>query len=591
MKTFRGVYDTGTILTGDWQRVYLTFPRNVISASGRVNKEFTMIQKRGMCALNTLFSSALRRTAQASVIIFLIIALIGTVPLHARTSDPAVQKIPPCQSRFGIDYVFPLQNEYHDQKWAGLFAATGAGWVNFAEISWIKIEPHPPVKGIHSYHWKDLDTAVRMWQKHDFQIVLSLRMLKGWFAGPVKYNPEGIAISPLWIMNSDRLPAGSHMNDYREWIKALVERYDGDGTSDMEGLKYPVLHFQVGNEYSNPMFWTGTLDDYRILLAETYLSAKKANPKTRIISNGIRWNDMFHNDPDGTLLDSRFREFLKNLPSDSYRSVWQRAREFHEKTVELAEYYDILDAGGNGPYSTMSAGYFNWVRRELAKTGCKRTIWDMEARCEPNLTYSPITRFHKSLQIPKGNEILQALKRKGSPLHGRAELWYRAEQARIAVKVFVTRFAAGFDKVFMGMPNDWNRMTARFSTDNPYIGLTDSEGHPWPAFYAVKLLIRKIDGFSSAERVSSERNVELYRFTFSHRSRPVWVAWQDDRKVRGMDDPPCSGKVSLPAVNGPVTARKIPTDGTEATVVKIRAGEKVVIEIDQTPVIIESNSR
>jgi len=550
-----------------------------------------MIQKYGMYALNTLFSSALRRIAQVAVIIFLLIAVMRTLSLHAQASDPPSKKIPPFQSRFGIDYVFPLQQEYHDEKWAGLFAAIGAGWVNFAEISWIKIEPHPPVKGIHSYHWKELDTAVRMWQKHGFEIVLSLRMLKGWFAGPVNYNPEGIAISPLFITNSDRLPASNHMNDYREWIKALVERYDGDGTDDMKGLKYPILHFQVGNEYSNPMFWTGTFDDYRILLKETYESAKKANQNVRIISNGIRWNDMFHNDPDGTEFDRRFKEFLKNLPSDNHRSAWRIAREFHEKTIALAEYYDILDAGGNGPYPTMSAGYFKWVKRELSKTGYTRTIWDMEARCEPNLTYSPITCFHKSLQVPKGNEILQALKRKGSPLHDRAEIWYRAEQARIAVKVCVTRFASGFEKVFMGMPNDWDRMMARFSTDNPYLGLTDSEGHPWPAFYAVKLLIHKIDGFTSAERVHSEKNVELYRFSFSNESNPIWVAWLDDGKVRGMGDPPGSGKVSLPAVNGPVTIRKIPTGGTEATIMKSNAGEKVVIEIDQTPLIIESNSR
>ncbi|MHC9540057.1 MAG: beta-galactosidase [Vulcanimicrobiota bacterium] len=536
-----------------------------------------------------LFYPALRRAAWLAAAALLLLAA-GTLPLHAQAQELPNRTIPSIQSRFGIDYVFPLQQEYHDEKWARIFAATGAGWVNFAEISWSKIEPDPPVKGAHHYKWEELDSAVRMWQKQGFQIVLTLRILNGWFAGLVKYNPQGVAISHVFTRNSDRLPAGKHMDDYREWIKAIVERYDCDGTDDMKDLKYPILHFQVGNEYSNPMFWTGTFDDYRILLEETYKSAKKANPKVRIISNGIRWNDMFHNDPDGTEFDRRFKEFLKNLPSDSHRSVWRRAREFHEKTIELAEYYDILDAGGNGPYPTMSAGYCKWVKRELSKTGYTRTIWDMEARCEPNLTYSPITRFHKSLQVPKGNEILQALKRKGSPLHDRAEIWYRAEQARIVVKVYVTRFASGFEKVFMGMPDDWDRMMARFSTDNPYLGLTDSEGRPWPAFYAVKSLIRKIDGFSTAERVPSERNVELYRFTFSHKSQPVWVAWLDDGRVRGPGAQRCSGKVVLSTVKTPVTVTRIPTGETEAAVKQGRTDGAVVIEMDETPLIIEMSS-
>jgi|GEM_PF-991998 len=532
--------------------------------------------------------AALHRRAGLALII-LIIAM-AALTVRIRASEPTAEALPSLQSRFGLDYVFPLQDEYHDEKWAKIFGVSGFGWVNFAEISWIKIEPHPPANGAHHYSWSELDGAVRMWQRRNFQIAMSLRMLNGWFAGPVRYSPKGIPIAQPYIVNSDRLPAGSHMEDYREWITALVERYDGDGVNDMEGLRYPVLHYQVGNEYSNPMFWTGTVDDYAELLKETRKAARKASPNVRIISNGIRWNDLFHDDSDGLMLDERFSEFLKGLPSDEYRSVWRRARELQERTIALADDYDILDAGGNGPYPTMSAGYFNWVRKELSKTGKKRAIWDMEARSEPYLTYSPITCFHRSLQVPKGPEILKALKNKSSPLHDRAEKWYRAEQARTAVKVFVTRFASGFEKVFMGMPNDWDRMMARFTTPNPYMGLTDSEGRLWPVFHAIRLLIRKIDGFSTAERVPSEKNLQLYRFTFAGKSRPVWVAWLDDGRVRGPEEKLCSARIKLDAVGGPAAVTVIPTGTAEAGNVEIRWDGTSTIIIDDTPVIIDGNT-
>jgi len=536
----------------------------------------------------SISDAALRRKTWLTFIV--LIAAMAALSARIQASDPPAGALPSIQSRFGLDYIFPLQQEYHDEKWAKIFGASGFGWVNFAEISWIKIERRPPVKGVHHYDWNELDRAVTMWQRRNFQIAMSLRMLNGWFAGPVRYNPKGIPIAQAYITNSDRLPAENHMEDYREWITALVERYDGDGADDMEGLRYPVLHYQVGNEYSNPMFWTGTLDDYAELLKETRKAARKASPNVRIISNGIRWNDLFHDDSDGTGFDRRFSEFLKGLPSDEYRSVWRRARELQERTIALADDYDILDAGGNGPYPTVSAGYFNWVRKELSKTGKKRVIWDMEARSEPYLVYSPITCFHRSLQVPKGPEILKALKNKSSPLHDRAEKWYRAEQARTAVKVFVTRFASGFEKVFMGMPNDWDRMMARFTTPNPFLGLTDSEGRPWPAYHAIRLLIRKIDGFSTAEKVQAGENLQLYRFTFSGKPRPVWVAWLDDGIVRGPEDRPCKSKVKLDAAGGPVSVTSIPTGMAEAGAREIRSDSAPIMEIDDTPVILDGNT-
>jgi len=41
---------------------------------------------------------------------------------------------------------------------------------------------------------------------------------------------------------------GEEEQRYRDYVQAVVERYDGDGTDDMPGLRAPIRWFQLGNE-------------------------------------------------------------------------------------------------------------------------------------------------------------------------------------------------------------------------------------------------------------------------------------------------------------------------------------------------------
>lgn len=461
-------------------------------------------------------------------------------------------------SRFGIDYVFPFDPSDRRSLWPETLARTGVRWVNFALVAWASVEPRPPVGGRHRYRWDALDQAVRLWQEHGFRIVLSLRMKKGWFSGPVRYGTD-LGLPAVVLAHSDRLPPDEHRASYREWIGALVERYDLDGTDDMPGLASPIRHLQVGNEYVNPVFWSGTVDDYATLLGETAAAARAASPEVVIVSNGIRWNDLFHDDPRAERFEDRFEAFVARLSSDGLRDGWRRARRLTERTVALADVYDILDAGGNGPYPTMSAGYMAWVRRELARHGRTTVVWDMEARSEPMLVAPADYTFHPELATPGGKRILADLQGRARPGHAAAVAWYRAEQSRILVQVFVTRFASGFERVFMGMPRDWDGSPAALSTANPFLGLLDSKGAPWPAFHALTQLVELVDGFARAERLPSEDRVELYRFTFDDGRRPVWVAWLAEDRVRGQGDRLPSRVVRLEAIPRPASVWTTPT--------------------------------
>lgn len=85
--------------------------------------------------------------------------------------------------------------------------------------------------------------------------------------------------------------------DYKKWVSALIERYDGDGTDDMPGLKIPVKYWEVMNE-PDLSFGNNTPDkdrlnfykegpiEYAKLLAQTSEAIRSADKDAKILIAG-----------------------------------------------------------------------------------------------------------------------------------------------------------------------------------------------------------------------------------------------------------------------------------------------------------------
>lgn len=490
-------------------------------------------------------------------------------------------------SRFGIDYVFPLDDRFQNKPLARQLAQTGAGWVNFGLVGWNQIEPRPPRGGRHKYRWSKLDRAVRHWQQAGFDLVITLRMGKGWFAGPQKFAPKSAPfVMKIAMRNSDRLPKPERYGDFSAWVFAMVERYDGDSKADMPGLARPVLHYQVCNEVGNPIFWTGTPSDYFQLLAMARKAARRANPKVKIIPSGLRPNDFFTTNPQGEDPERHIQAYLKRL-APAYRQGILRMLDFDERIARAAGQYEILDAAGNGSWHQGTQGFFRWLKRVMTEAGNKAQVWDLESRTEPILKAVPTTHAHLDAEIPGGPKILKMLRRKLHPRHKEATRWYRAEQARLLAKVYATRFAGGAQKVFVGMPMDWDQGLERHAWNNPYMGLLSSDAQPWPAMYALKFLVSELDGFKAAKRIKAPGDMRLYLFTFDSGRKPVWMAWLHESRPRGLDDPLPRRQVPLPQVASAAKAWEIPTTSHQPTEKHLaRNGGQVRLELSPTPVLI-----
>jgi|Deesub1362A_J573_1020465.scaffolds.fasta_scaffold02873_6 parallel beta-helix repeat protein len=84
------------------------------------------------------------------------------------------------------------------------------------------------------------------------------------------------------------------MEDYKEFLKKFMERYDGDGVDDMPGLVYPVKYWEIMNEPgmqgkdpSGLKFFYGTPEEYLEILKVSYQTIKEADPEAKVLMAGM----------------------------------------------------------------------------------------------------------------------------------------------------------------------------------------------------------------------------------------------------------------------------------------------------------------
>ena len=200
-------------------------------------------------------------------------------------------------SPFGLDYVFVHTPGARDRELVDRVCATvGVRWVNLARLEWKIIERQAPSNRRHHYNWRDLDQAVRAWQRNGIHIMISMRFQSPW-ATAKRTDKEFVYLSgiakQIALAGADYLPKPERLQDLRDYMTAVVERYDGDGREDMPGLLFPVRHYQIGNEYSNEVFWTGSVEEYGQLLRLTAEAARAACPEVQIVLSGIGFSDIY----------------------------------------------------------------------------------------------------------------------------------------------------------------------------------------------------------------------------------------------------------------------------------------------------------
>ena len=189
---------------------------------------------------------------------------------------------------------------------------------------WIKPHPGPfnryfieKEKGI--YDFSTCDEGVRKAQEFNAEIVATIWPYAEWDEEAYK-GREGFGKATgdgpfAYVLPSSRFKPHD-MQAYKEFVKALVERYDGDGFNDMPGLKKPIKYWEILNEpeaqsKDYKCFFQGSGEEYFELVKATYEAVKEADPEAKVVLGGaatldkksVEWWEEFYSLGGGNYFD------------------------------------------------------------------------------------------------------------------------------------------------------------------------------------------------------------------------------------------------------------------------------------------------
>jgi hypothetical protein len=376
-----------------------------------------------------------------------------TVPTTTTTqtsTTPVILQIPEetLNSHFGFGYDTSWAHSADSQQ---ELADLGKKWEQGlpGPFSWYIVEKE---KG--KYDWSKVDQYIQQVQQYGFAIVPTIWPFTDWDQAswaPLPTGPQGSILQELG--KGRRKP--HDINAYMSFVSVMVERYDGDGTNDMPGLKYPIKYWEPCDEPHVKPYFDGTPQDYLEVLIASYEAIKKADPEAKVLFAAV--------DVEGS--------FIKPILEQG------------------AEYFDIANV------HSLSNNVNFWVpelRNLLSSYGINKPIWVTTAE------------FQIGRYLFDNNISLES-------------------QGQLLAKGSVTAFAYGADKIFYnwfrapqtGDPRWKAEVTARFQS----AALIDENGVKRPAYYALVTMLRKIEGFTSAEKLAEGR------FLFKIGYKNIYAMW------------------------------------------------------------------
>ncbi len=443
-----------------------------------------------------------------------------------------------CEFGFGVGYV-PYGEAFKDgsgRTMAEIYNSAGTTWGKTIIVQWNDIEPNPPILNRHNYNFNAMDALVREW--HDGGV----KNLQIWVASNAAW-----AIYPLWPPGGQPRPISAppkadRMDDYYDFIYALVERYDNDGIDDMPGLKYPIYQWEIESEPMQRGFWLGTKEEYIELLRTARRAAKAANPDSVIILGGLALGnslDDYHlNGHDDSKLDETVREVSKYI-------------------LSFPELFDVIEFHYLGDYEG-AYGVMAWLNDVAQENGYEpKPVWAGDCFSGPQFAFP--NNPNPLVPNETTNELITSIAESITDSPNEIEKWYRKEQASLTVKKFVVSMDAGLEGVMMGNTVDWWGFLAYINHVDPIPGLPEMSEEarlylvnsvfhgmigykdlsfplikppsvldkPRPVYYTMKMLTEKLENAQFIERLNAPDGVYLFKFVKN--SEPIFVAWYEDQ--------------------------------------------------------------
>ncbi len=268
--------------------------------------------------------------------------------------------------------------------------ALNVRWVRMGGLAaWNLVEPNP---GSGIYNFSQPDQIIAEAANLNLSLLLTFAHRND--------NDPGASIKAL----------PTDMNAYKAFVRAFVERYDGDGVDDAPASPV-VRYWQVGNEPDNVdengvrVEWNDTPENYALFLNETTTVIREANPGAVVLIAGLAQGRRGLNDfyepmfvaLDGYGAGPRFDIFdvhwFGQTATNDYMGL-------DNVMLDIRTMLEALGYGGTAIWVTETATYSDTpvglptqTEQEHARDLAKRLIHYRGLGAE-KVFWTPLTEFH-----------------------------------------------------------------------------------------------------------------------------------------------------------------------------------------------------
>jgi len=536
------------------------------------------------------------------------------------------------EGRFGFEYneVQPWTHPKHELLLGKLAKAGERGDINVNVLAggWFGMQPRPSAP----INFTETDSIVKLFGRHGFSLAWNLLPNAPWaYPNKPDCQPDTILGIPIYTKHcASEIAFEQHWINY---IKAVVERYDGDGVNDMPGLQRPVRTYIMTGEIKFGMtgrgdqekgpFWYDSIDNLLRMHRITYAAIHEADPSghSKLISSGALLFDLYADFPDypefdpmnpNSLIQRRRRG--ENYRGSTYAAGWDSLKKM------LASFGNDTD-GIECDYIGWHP-HFSWrgIEQEFAFIRAyagNKPIYVDDMWCNlfaigyaaiPGEAQFTASRFPNRNWVKAINgDFPNALFTSNDPYgelfqklntDNRAVLdWYYANGARRLVKSFAAAFGEGAIMVNFSGTNDQPRGIPLIGRGwvGGWINLAGTYQESYfekPQYHTYKLLAGKLRDFTTATelKVSADPRTRVYEFDRAH--GPVYILWSETGEAPPNLDysKPNGETVTFPVESDNLLLTHIITDtvNTKPRVETIIAqNRKVTMQLGYEPIFLE----
>ena len=384
---------------------------------------------------------------------------------------------------------------------------------NFA---WGKMQGSPDAE----IDFTRLDNFVSEFQARGINtLVLGLRSLSDWASKEVRVPGS---LFPLSGGIKEE-----YLDDYAAWVSALVERYDGDGVSDMPGLRAPIRYYEIGVEFSS--YEPEPVDEYLQILDVAYHSAHEAYSDVLIAHVAFLATPALFEVISPTEYESAFASLEdQNHPLADMRRVLDRP-----------DLFDILNIHSLGhPYEIEAI--VAWLNYETAQRGYQKPIIISDTGSTPFIAWGPATVCDRP-ENQMGRLVPPATEADRCRLADYFTLLVRADAATLAwtqefiaqdtVKRIVVAASQGITLINTAYTEDLLLLKLGLAQAGAgtaaWAGLVDFDRKEYrPAYYALQQLIDQLGNYDRIARLPfDDQGLRMYEIEDG--GQQVWIAWYD----------------------------------------------------------------